>query len=148
MTEYFLSLFGLCALLGALSLIHYNKSGAEKSAQRVLFAAAVILPLLNLVQSFGKALPALPLYTETEGEYTEVLTEAFSEGIGQAVRERYSLPDGTVEVEVIGLDITEMRAEKIKITLSGIAITRDRRAIEEFIEGENLGECEVRLSVG
>lgn len=148
MTEYALSVFGMCALLGALSLIHYNKDGAERSAQRVLFAAALVLPLLNTAVSFDGVLPSLPPYSEEEGEYSEVIAEAFCDGVGRAVRERYSLPDGTVRVEVTGFDPRSMRAEKIEITLSGRAITIDRWAIKDFIEGEGLGECEVRVSVG
>ena len=147
MREYALSLFGMCALLGALSLIHYNKGTAERMAERVLFAAAVVLPLVNSLTSLSFSLPSIPSFSD-DGEYREVIEEAFSEGVSLAVCERFSLPEGTVKVELHGFDAQKMRAEKIKITLSGVAIISDRRAIQEYIEGENLGECEVRISVG
>ena len=148
MTEYALSLFGMCALLGALSLIHYDGGTLERAAGRVLFCAAAVLPILNALTSFNLTLPEIPEYKEESGEYIKVAEEAFSEGIVRAVCERFSLPEGTVEVEISGFDIRCMRAEKIKITLSGSAITKDRRAIREYLEGEGLGECEVRLRVG
>ncbi len=149
MTEYILSIFGTCALLGALSLIHYKKEGAESTAQRILFAAALILPLLDTATSIGGELPAVPPYSEDiDGEYIEVACDAFCDGILRAVCERFSLSNGTVAVEALGFDFRLMRAEKIKITLSGAAVIADRRAIEKFIEGEGLGECEVRLRVG
>ena len=148
MTEYALSIFGMSALLGALSLIHYNKNGPERAAQRVLFAAVVLLPLLNTVISFNGAIPSIPPYTEGDGEYCEVISEAFANGVKRAVCEKFSLSEDEVEVSIIELDMQSMRAEKIKVTLTGIAITSDRRAIEKFIEGEGLGDCEVRVRVG
>ena len=148
MREYALSVFGMCALLGALSLIHYNKNCAEKSAVRVLFAASLILPLLNTAVAFDGIIPSLPPYSQGEGEYTGVLEQAFSDGVRRAVCERFSLSEESVLVEVGGFDMSEMRAEKIKITLTGLSITADRRAIRKYVEGEDLGECEVTLSVG
>lgn len=147
MTDYLFSLFGLCALLGALSLIHYNPDGAERRASRVLFAAALVLPLIDAVISLGSlSLPSIP---DTEGgEYIEVAEAAFSDGIARAVAERFSIPRDSISVVPTGFDFRRMRAEKIKITLSGIAALADGRAIREFIEGCGLGECEVKIRVG
>ena len=147
MTEYFLSVFGMCALLGALSLIHYNKDGAERAASRVLFASALLLPLFDTVISLG-SLSLPPPVDREDGEYVSVAATALEEGIKEAVCARFSLPPESVEVEALGFAFTEMRADKIKITLSGLGIAADRKAIERYVEGEGLGECEVRLRVG
>lgn len=147
MTDYLFSLFGLCALLGALSLIHYNPDGAERRASRVLFAAALVLPLFDAAISLGSL--TLPDAPDTEGgEYLEIAEAAFSDGIARAVSEKFSLPRDSISVESVRFDFKKMRAEKIKITLFGIAALADGRAIREFIEGEGLGECEVKIRVG
>ena len=149
MTEYLFSLFGMCALLGALSLIHYGNDGREKNASRILFAAALILPLFDAFHSFEGALPELPPYEDTgTGEYIEVARVAFEDGIAGLVCERFSLSAGEVKVESTGFSFADMRAEKIKITLSGRAILADRGAIRRLVEGYELGECEVRIGVG
>jgi sugar/nucleoside kinase (ribokinase family) len=46
------------------------------------------------------------------------------------------------------VDFENMNAEKIKITLSGRAVFADYRRIEEYIEKNGLGECEVNVSFG
>ena len=149
MREYLFSLFGMCALLGALSLIHYNKDGKEKSASRILFAAALILPLFNAFQSFDGALPSLPSYEGSDsGEYIEVARVAFEEGVARLVCESFSLSCDEVRVESTGFSFADMCAEKITITLSGRAALADRGAIRRLVERHELGECEVRISVG
>ncbi len=151
MREYALSLFATCALLGALSLIVYKKDGdaTERFGMGVLLAAALILPLPGIIGAVGDSLSGgLPSVEIGEGEYLAVAEEAFSEGIRRAVCQKFSLAEDSVEVKVTGFILSEMRAEKIKITLSGVAALADYKAIESYLEGQSLGECEVRLDVG
>ena len=44
-----------------------------------------------------------------------------------------------------GFDMTKMRAEKITVILSGKGVIADYHRVVEMIEGEGLGECEVKL---
>ena len=149
MSEYLLSLFTSAALFGALSLIIYNKDGGERGGLRILFAAALLLPIVNARGSLGELSAALPPYSEESGgEYEMVAEEAFLVGTRRAVCEKFSLSEELVSVAADGFSFRDMRAEKIKITLSGIAALADGRAIEKFVEGEGLGECEVRIRVG
>ena len=148
MTEYLFSLFGLSALLGALSLVRYDRDGASATASRILFGAAVLLPIFDTVMAFSSPVLPLPPATEGEiGEYAELARAAFIDGTRRAVCDKFSLSEDCVEVDVLDFDFKKMRAGKIKITLSGRAIIADGRAIVKFIESEGLGECEVRLRV-
>ena len=83
-----------------------------------------------------------------DGEYKRVAEEAFSEGIRRLVADRYGISTDKVEVYVFGYDFENMRADKIKVVMRGAAGLKDLRLVEEYLNGLNMGECEVRSDFG
>ena len=77
-----------------------------------------------------------------------VAEDAFARGIGRAVEEKFSLEEGSVDVKVIGFDFEKMRAESIKIILSGRSVVADYRGIEKYVNSMEIGKCEVVIEIG
>ena len=147
MRGFGLLVFGVCAVVGVLSLVSYKQGdGMRKFAFSVLMFAAIAAPLVSLVRNFdlGEELPdTLP--GEYGELYAEVAEEAFCDGLLREVSLRFGIPTGAAELSIYGFDFEKMSAERVKITLSGSAAIADTRAIKEYIEGFGIGECEVRI---
>lgn len=147
MSELAVSVFAASAALGALGLIAYRLGDA---VQR--FAFAVLLSLA-VVSSLSEAIADLHLILDgtsggggqDNGLYAEVGEIAFSAGIAESVADKFSLDRSEIAVRLVGFDFSQMRAEKIIITLSGSAAPADMRGIEKYISDEKLGECEVKI---
>ena len=77
----------------------------------------------------------------------KAVDEAFASGIRTLISDKFSLASADVSVTVAGVDVTEMKAKRISILLSGRAVLSDVKRIEEYIESLGLGECEVRTSI-
>ena len=147
MKGFGLLVFGVCAVVGVLSLVSYKQSdGMRKFAFSVLMFAAIATPLVSMVRNFdlGEELPDTG-YGKYGELYAEVAEEAFRDGLLRDVCSRFGIPAGAAELSLYGFDFEKMSAERVRITLFGAAVTADTRAIKEYIEGFGIGECEVRI---
>ena len=156
MGEYLGSVVVMSAILGIISYVSYP-SGSEKT---VRFAASVLLlytaltPLLGFVSKItsddiSSLIGDFDYKDEVgDGEYIIVAENAFKEGISKLLFAKYGINEEDSEVFVFGFDFENMRAEKIKIQLSGGGSTADFRGIENYITESGLGECEVNLKIG
>ena len=154
MKEYFISIIFMSFAAGLASFVSYPSAMEKcaKAAISLLVMFVVITPLLSLVGSIGDIdfdeLKENIITEDGEGEYIKTAEKAFELGIKRLLSDKYGLSEDEVSVFIIGFDFEKMRAEKIKITLSGRAALSDYRSIEEYVEKNNLGECEVNISLG
>lgn len=146
MKEYALMLFGLCLVLSTLSLLSF-KEGSVKLALGIIGIYVILSPLARIDFDFDYSLE-ITLPESAEGGYGEVARDAFERGICRSVAEKFSLEAELVSAEAVGFDFSLMRAEEIKITLTGRAVFADRRAIEEYINKMEIGACTVEIHVG
>ena len=156
MAEYLGAVVVMSATLGIISYVSYPQ-GSEKT---VKFAASVLLlytaitPLLSFVIRISNGeisgIVPSPDYSDSEmsDEDKEVAESAFKEGISKLLLSKYGIKAENAEIYVIGFDFQKMRADKIKITLSGSGAISDFRGIESYITESGLGDCEVNLEIG
>ena len=149
MNEYMTQVFAVTGLVGVLSLLAYRgKSDPSRLALGVILIYTVISPLASMSADFNindiiSNAPAAP-----EGEYGVVLEEAFAEGIRLAVAEKFSLVREDIRVSLNGFDESKMRAERIRIMLSGRATLADYKRIEKYINELGVGECDCEIEIG
>ena len=152
MGEYLFSIVALSSAAALLSYLSYpgELEATAKRAISLILVFFIVSPLPALVDSIEEI--RLPDFSEEEyaGEledYMEAVDEAFASGIRTLISDKFSLASADVSVTVAGVDITEMKAKRISILLSGRAVLSDVKRIEEYIESLGLGECEVRTSI-
>lgn len=151
MNGYFLSVFAACAVLGALGMITYKENSAlERAALAIIILYTVAAPIAEAVmRNDGDFLVDIDIY---EGDgldegYVEVAREAFEQGVCRAVAEKYSLREADVSVRAVDFDFSEMKAKKIKVLLTGLGALCDRRGVEKYVNGLEIGECEVNIEI-
>ncbi len=133
------------------SMYSGSKNSASDFALGTILLAALAVPFVSFISSISK----FDFSTDgfSSGDYSSSIAsdsveEAFCKGIKFAVSEKFSLNSEQIEVECDMADYKALKAEKIRITLSGKAAYADFHAIEEYIEEQKLGECEVILNFG
>ena len=156
MAEYLVPVVVMSATLGIISYVSYPSASEKtvKFATTVLLLYTALTPLLSFVNNitadnfenyfgnldYGNA--------DSEGEYAIVAEEAFKEGVCKLLFTKYGIKSENITVSVFSFDFKEMKAEKIKILLSGDGAFSDFRGIEEYITESGLGECEVNVRIG
>lgn len=154
MREYLLSVAAVSVVCAACTLISYkgvNDKGT-KIALSILLLYSAATPAIAFVSGFSDlTLDApeteLPDASLEDSLYYTAARDAYAEGISRFVCDEFSLESACVAVQVYGFDLQRMRSEKIKIFLSGRAISADTRRIKAAVEGLQLGECEVELEI-
>ena len=128
-----LGTFAVTALVGSLS--HPALSSSVRTALATAALAIVVVPLFSSLTDFSevKIPDSSPEVGDIDG-YIEVSEGAFCEGIAMAVAEEFSLSFDEVRVECVDFDFTKMRADKIKISLSGEGVFADFRSIGIYVE--------------
>ena len=156
MVEYVISVVVLTSIVGLLGYLSYP-SVSERTmrfASSVLIIYAVIVPALGLASHAGDSLTDIieEIRNESdvggEGDYIGVAQEAMAEGIRQAIAVKFNMKVENLYVSVEGLDFESMKAERIRVILSGENALGDFRRIEEYTRSLGLGECEVELDFG
>ena len=153
--EYIFSVVLTATALGLISYLSYPSQNARlvRCAASVLLVYVIISPLANF-SGISDGLSDLiestqpPSFKIEESELSVSAAEAFAEGVRGLVSEKYGISEENISVHVINLNIKQMRAEKIKITLSGKAALADWRSVEAYVSGEGLGDCEVNVVLG
>ena len=150
MSGYFYSLILIALLISVLSFIAYRESEvATRFAFGVIMTAAMLLQLADILPSIdiGGIIEDIKSEFEDDPLYSERSEAAIESGIAEAVCEKFSLPKGSVTVTLSGFDFDNMRAENIRLTLSGGAIFSNLEKIEQYVTGLGLGECEVAVEI-
>ena len=150
MGEYFAGCFGAAAVVSACSLLMYKGSRAARFALSVLLIYTVLMPLSAIFSgSFGFELGGgLGDISGYDKEYENVAREAFCEGIDAYVCSELGLDSDGVLVSCDGFDYKEMRAERVRVVLSGKCVFADSLKIKKLIEDGGLGMCEVEIEIG
>ncbi len=156
MAEYLGALIGVGAIVALCEHISY---GGELD-KNVKVALGIIL-LSSLVSPLVSALDGLSSFdidslfnkygddiAIEDSLYYKTAEEAFCVGIERLLDEELGIEGEDIEVYTEGFDMTEMRAEKITIILSGKGAYADYRKIESRISSLGLGKCEVKLEFG
>ena len=147
----------ISAVALSLGILVYASYSSENT-RYIKLAASVLL--LSVVLSFvptllSEGVPKLseiieeikaPQQTPDGGAFSETAQGALEEGIRALVSQKYGISLSDITVRVLGLDVENMRAEKIEITLFGSGAVADWRAIRDYVNSEGLGECEVKLN--
>ena len=140
--------------MGVCSYVAYGESGERclKAASSLILVYILVSPAVTLIRNASE----YQIYDGGYADFTEEIKDsemsesaeaAFCEGIRKYVCEKFSLSEGDVKVKAFGFEFKSMKAEKIKIILSGKAVFADNRGIADEIVRCGLGECEVELSV-
>ena len=145
------SLFAVCAALSLLSRLSYPSKldGVRKFAFGILIFSVVSAPLVSSFDSLRDfdIENFFPKEEDTEGR-EELFADAFAEGIEGAVCEKFGIRESEVRVLLEGFDKERWRAEKIRVILSGAAAFSDYHAIEKYVNGLEIGVCEVEIEIG
>ena len=152
MTEYARGVFAICAVVSVCSLFVYGekKDFATRLALSTLVVYAALMPIFSLLSSSD--LDASFDYEFDVGEYSEdyleVAEKAFCEGIRRLVVEKYALDADGVFVLCEGFEFKDMRADRIRIILSGSAAFCDYKSIEKYINEQGIGVCSAEIEIG
>ena len=151
MTGFAFSVFAICLVGGIALLLCYGPDRGESLAVGIITLSVILTPL---VREAAELDPEDWLdsvrgeVSEVSPEYIPVLEQAFSDGIKRAVAEKFSFNEDNVRISLVGFDAEKMRAERIRIVLRGSAALSDYRAVEKYINGLDLGECNVQIEIG
>ena len=119
-----------------------------RSALGVILLASLVMPISATLSGFSEI--SFDISSLEEFEYEDgrvsVAAEAYASGVRTLICERYGLSSELVSVELYNFTFSEMRAEKIYVTLCGAAVLSDTRLISEYIASSLGCECEVNIS--
>ncbi len=149
MGEYLLLVFSVCAISAVCGLMSYKGCSAEKLALGILVLYTVTMPVIRLVDEWNGelTLPDMGGIDTSDPEYESVARGAFEEGLCRHICDRLDLTEECVRVRVFGLDVAEMKAERISVLLSGKGALCDYRALEKYLNELELGECDVEIEI-
>ena len=152
--EYLISVIVISALVALATYFSYGSSESRtvKTAMSIIVLYTVSVPIVSMVGelsdiSFDSVVDIEDIGSIDGTEYAETAEQALCDGICTAIAERYGLDREEITARVRGFDFSEMRAERITVTLSGSAALADHRGIAEYITESGLGECEVKLEI-
>ncbi len=154
MADYLWTVALASLFIGVLEYLCYPSK--TKDAAR-LFASVVLIhsllsPVLVFAAAFSDGIPSFEIEEPSDlplgGTYEEVAEDAFIEGICKLLYTKYEIKAEDATVSVDGFRLDEMKARRIVIVLSGKAAFSDHRGIEQYLNGLDLGECEVRVRIG
>ena len=151
MSEY-LSLVisvALAASVGGALIYNSERTLASRTAISVVLLFAVLSPIPSLLDALPTlSLPEIPSGdTVADGEYARVAEDAFADGIGELLAEKYSLPEECFAVKLTGFDVNLMRAEKITVTLRDGAVRCDPLAVARYLNSFGVGECYAEIGL-
>lgn len=132
-------------------MAHNGRSlGAVRLALGVMLLSVSVIPIVSAVT--GIVNEGMEIFSgggmtdDPSGSlYEKTAEEAFCDGVKKLVVSEFSLSADSVDVRALGFDAGTVRAEKIKIILSGSAVYADHKSIRFRIEELGLGKCEVEL---
>ena len=145
MEKYLLS---ITVLAVALDLIEFIAADRYKTLTRacvgIILVMAIITPLPALIEKMQGDLDFSGVqHTQAE----DIRLSAFEEGVAQYISGEFNLARENVSVETEGFNSSDMRAEKILITLTGSAIIANYKKIESAVNSLGVGRAEVKIEI-
>lgn len=148
MSEYAIGVFVISAVVGVCSHIAYKgKSDPSHLALAIVLLYVVVSPIAEMTLSGSLAKPEYDESIIGDG-YEGVAEQAFGRGILSAVADEFSLDTENLRVAIDGFDFEKMRAERIRVILSGRAALADHKGIEKYINSLDRGVCECEIEIG
>ncbi len=150
MTEYALTVFAICAITGVLGLLSYGSGRAEQISLAVITLFIIVSPVVSAAGSFDMDnwLGALDTPDiDADSGYSQAIEESFAEGIVLLVADKFSLNKEDIRVKPHGFDPRNMRADNIKVILSGRAALADHKAIEVYLDRLDMGDFSVEINI-
>ncbi|MBR7116730.1 MAG: hypothetical protein IKC87_03380 [Clostridia bacterium] len=150
---YMLLALGLSASLGLIcALSHPSFSKETEMAVGVLCLFAMASPVLSLVGN-PSVIPELPdgSYAEHFGGITEIGEGAWLEGVASYLSDEYSVSAEDITVYAENFDFYTMRADYIRVSLSGAGVFANLHAMRDDILRSFVAEgggCEVVMNFG
>ncbi len=145
MGEYLLSIATLAIALDILEILAAEKFKAlTRAAVSIILVTAIITPLPSLL---GQLKGELDFSFEDQVSGEDIRLSAFEEGIARYIATEFDLDRSDVSVEAIGFSAEEMKAERILVTLSGLAVTANYKKIEKTLNQLELGVAEVKIEI-
>lgn len=147
---YAAGIVAVCAVVSLAAFVSYRGEcdGAAKGALALIMLSAVALPLSSLsVDISFSDISIDELLPSGEAEYESVGKEALETGLRRLIAGRFSLSEEDITVTVDGYDFSAMRAERIRVLLSGRAAAADIVAIRNYVTEQGIGECEVDIEI-
>ncbi len=150
MADYLKEILAVTVVVTACSLIAHRSGRATRFAFAVLIIYTVLTPISSLFSELdnGGLEELSPDLGELDREYEEVAERAFCLGIKELITSELGLSGDGVRVLCEGFDYKNMRAERIRVLLSGACITADTLMIRQTVEKNRLGRCEVEIEIG
>lgn len=151
MSEYMISVFGICLVGGACTILAYGQGRVESLVVGIITLWIILLPIADCIRHFepDNWLDSIeiPDYT-TNSQIGEVIEDAFAQGVTDSVAEKFSLNSEDIRVRLYDFDDGKLRADRIRIILSGRAVFADYKAIEKYINEMDIGVCNVEIEMG
>lgn len=138
--EYLFLALVLSLLIGVVSALSLPEHASEtRAALGAVALFALASPIVSLLGS-GISPPSLGeiILPEYSDGYTQVLSEAYEDGLCCAIAERLGIERDEVSVLVRDIDVKNMRASSLRVTLTGGAALADVRGLREWLSGEFL----------
>ena len=151
MTEYALAAFGILALCGTLSLLSYGSGRAETAALAIVCLFTLLSPVAEAVRSFdpGEVVDKITIPDiDAESGYDRVIEDAFADGIASAIADKFLINKENIRIRLYNFNSKNMSADSIRVILSGRAALADSIAIEKYLDGLSVGDCEVEIEIG
>ena len=151
MREYIASLICAAAVLAILSVLSYKYDSdvGRRAAFAVLIIWVTLIPLTKHINVGEIKFPSFDIdMSQYNEEYKSIAENAFCDGVKAMICEKFSLDGEQLSVKVYGFDFEKMRAERIRVLLSGKASLASYKDIEKYVEESNLGECDTEIEIG
>lgn len=156
MSGYIGGIIGTALLVSLASYLSYGRQtrGVISFALSLILAVAVAGPLVSMVSAIpGWVEEGVPSWDGEGGtvggeDCESTAKAAYAAGIRSAVAARFSLNEEDIRVLVEDFDFSAMRAGRVRVILSGRAVTADSRGIRQYVTEAGLGECEVEIEIG
>ena len=155
MGEYLFAILTVSVSCAVVSYLSYPSAltDAAKRGLSIILILAIVSPLPALIEgiadfSLSDFESVNSGFEAGQQGYEKAMEDAFSLGIGRLVAEKFSLNEDDISVRVKNFNAESMEAERIYITLSGLAALSDAKRIEDYVFREGLGDCEVNVLIG
>ena len=146
MKEYLFLIVALCGALDLLLLVGNDKY--KKITDSTIGVLMILVIALPLPKVFGELKNDFELEKfDSVEDADEFGKSSFEMGIKEYIAGEFSLSRDDVSVEAIGFSSSEMRAERIIITLTGGGILSDNKKIERAVKSLELGAVEVKFEI-
>ena len=143
-------IFAICLVGGVCLSLAYGLGRAERRAIGIIVLSVILSPLYNIPSDFdpNSLLSDTRLPDGDNAQLGAVIEQAFADGIACGVAEKFSLNVEDIRIRIYGFDYEALRCDRIRIILSGRAALADYKAIEKYVNGMDIGECDVEIEIG